>query len=104
MYRYQYQIITKKRVTNVISLYRPPDTSVDNFTEEIEDLLKNHNQQTYMYVGGDFNINLLKYKRHDQTDSFVNKMFSLGYKPLINKPTRITAYSSTLIDNISRMI
>ena len=27
-------------------------------------------------------------------------MFSLGYKPLINKPTRITAYSSTLIDNI----
>ena len=27
-------------------------------------------------------------------------MFSLGYKPLINKPTRITAYSSTLFDNI----
>ena len=29
---------SKYRVTNVISLYRPPDTSVDNFTEEIEDL------------------------------------------------------------------
>ena len=27
-------------------------------------------------------------------------MFSLGYKPLINKPTRTTTYSSTLIDNI----
>ena len=27
-------------------------------------------------------------------------MFLLGYKPLINKPTRITAYLSTLIDNI----
>ena len=27
-------------------------------------------------------------------------MFSLGYKPLINKPTRITAYSSTSNDNI----
>ena len=89
---------SKNRITNVISLYRPPDTGVDNFTEEIEDLLKNHNQQTY--VCGDFNINLLKYKQHDQTDSFVNKMFSLGYKPLTNKPTRITAYSSTLIDNI----
>ena len=75
-----------------------PDTSIDNFTEEIERFLKNHNQQTY--VCGDFNIDLLKYKQHDQTDSFVNKMFSLGYKPLINKPTRITAYSSTLIDNI----
>ena len=64
MYRYQYQII-KNRVTNVISLCRPPDTSVDNFTEEIEDLLKKHNQQTY--VCGDININLLKCKQHDQT-------------------------------------
>ena len=29
MYRYQYQISKK------YSLYRPPDTSIDNFTEEI---------------------------------------------------------------------
>ena len=27
-------------------------------------------------------------------------MFSLGYKPLINEPTRITAYLSTVIDYI----
>ena len=31
-------------------------------------------------------------------------MFSLVYKPRINKPTRITAYSSTLIDNIFTII
>ena len=43
---------------------------------------------------------IIKYKQHEQTDTFFNKMFSLGYKPLIKKPTRITAYSSTLIDNI----
>ena len=87
---------SKNRVTNVISVYRPPDTSIVNFTEEIEDILKNHNQQTY--VCGDSNIDLLKYKRHDQTDSFVNKMFSLEYKPLVNKPSRITVYSSTKHD------
>ena len=29
MYRYQYQISKK------YSLYRPPDTSIDNFTEEL---------------------------------------------------------------------
>ena len=86
------------RVINIVSLYRPPDTSIDNFTASIEDLLKNNNQQTYVY--GDFNIDIIKYKQHEQTDTFVNKMFSIGYKPLINKPTRITAYSSTLIDNI----
>ena len=34
---------SKNGVTNVIS-----DTSIDNFTEEIEDLMKNHNQQTYV--------------------------------------------------------
>ena len=50
--------------------------------------------------GGDFNIDLIKYKQHEQTDTLVDKMFSLGYKPLINKPTRIIDYSSTLIDNI----
>ena len=43
---------------------------------------------------------IIKYIQHEQTDTFVNKKFSLGYKPLINKPTRITAYSSTLINNI----
>ena len=86
------------KVTNIVSLYRPPDTSIDDFTASIEALLINNNQQTY--VCGDFNIDLIKYKQHEQTDTFVNKMFSLGYKPLIKKPTRITAYSSTLIDNI----
>ena len=86
------------KVTNIVSLYRPPDTSIDDFTASIEALLMNNNQQTY--VCGDFNIDLINYKQHEQTDTFVNKMFSLGYKPLINKPTRITAYSSTLIDNI----
>ena len=35
------------RVTNNVSLSRPPDTSIDDFTASIEDLLKNKNQQTY---------------------------------------------------------
>ena len=33
-------------------------------------------------------------------NSFVNQLFSNGYYPLITKPTRITASSKTLIDNI----
>ena len=41
----------------MISLYRPPDTCIENFTEIIEDHLNNNNQQ--IQVCGDFNIDLI---------------------------------------------
>ena len=49
---------------------------------------------------GDFNINLFNYDSHTKTADFINLMFSYSYAPFINKPTRITEQSSTLIDNI----
>ena len=47
-----------------------------------------------------FNINLLNNKTHQNTQNFTNVMVSMGIYPLITKPTRITEYSLTLIDNI----
>ena len=52
------------------------------------------------YICGDFNIDLLKYKIHQNTSRFVDMIFSLGLFPLITKPSRITQHSRTLIDNI----
>ena len=46
------------------------------------------------------NVDLLKYGSDTNTTHHVDTMFSLGLYPLIDKPTRITAYSATLIDNI----
>ena len=46
------------------------------------------------------NVDLLKYGSDTNTTHYVDTMFSLGLYPLIDKPTRIIAYSATLIDHI----
>lgn len=49
---------------------------------------------------GDFNIDLLKLDLNDNSNSFINLMFSSSFYPTISKPTRITKSTATLIDNI----
>jgi hypothetical protein len=46
---------------------------------------------------GDFNIDLLKYEEHQQSDEFINALGTYSFQPYILQPTRIT---ETLIDNI----
>ena len=43
---------------------------------------------------------MLKSDNHGNTKNFLDMMFSLGLYPLIDKPTRITDISATLINNI----
>ena len=52
------------------------------------------------YVAGDYNLDILHYNDHAQTHEFVDNLFSHMLFPLMTKPTRITANSATLIDNI----
>ena len=49
-------------------------------------------EQKSMFLLGDFNVNLLNYNEHNQT----NELFI----PLILQPTRLTSHTNTLIDNI----
>ena len=49
---------------------------------------------------GDFNLDLLKYITHSETDDFLNSMLSNCFHPQILQPTRITDHSANLIDNI----
>ena len=64
----------------------------------ILDILNNENK--LCYIMGDFNINLFNHEVHAPTCNFLNLMFLHSYIPLINKPTRVTNQSATLIDNI----
>ena len=52
------------------------------------------------FIIGDFNLNLLNYDNHRQTAQFIDNMFSNSFIPLINRPTRITQTTATLIDTI----
>ena len=79
-----------------------------NNGEDIRDFLEKFNEilakitrnDKYCYLGGDYNIDLFHYSDHAPTQEFVDSLFSHMFIPLINRPTRITAHSATLIDNI----
>ena len=48
----------------------------------------------------DFNINLLDHNLPPPVKYFINQMISKKLFPIINRPTRVTHHSCTLIDNI----
>ena len=89
--------------TNVIVgvVYRPPDTNLQVFNEMYNQHLEFiKKKQCLCYILGDYNINLLKYDDHIATGKFLDDMFANSFIPLINRPTRVTPTSATLIDNI----
>ena len=58
-------------------------------------------KQIPIFLPGDFNVNLLNYNGHNQTNEFLDTLTSNSFISLILQPTRITSHSNTLIDNIS---
>ena len=82
-------------------IYRPPGTDMDMFNNELSNHLESIKSENKLcYLLGDYNINILNYESHEPTAYFVNSMYSFGFVPLINRPTRITQHSATIIDNI----
>ena len=56
-------------------------------------------EQKSIFLLGDFNVNLLNYNEHNQTNEFLDSLASNSFIPLILQPTRITSHSNTFIDN-----
>ena len=82
-------------------IYRPPDTNMQSFNLSLSDFLRkmNPNKKT-CYIMGDFNVNLLNCENHIPSSEFLELFYSNNFFPLINKPTRVSTSSATLIDNI----
>ena len=81
-------------------MYKTCGSSINEFSEQMQLLMSNVKHNKTVFLCGDINIDLLKYGSDNNTTHYVDTMFSLGLYSLIDKPTRITAHSSTLIDNI----
>jgi len=82
-------------------IYRPPNTDIDLFNTNLMDILDSiQRENKLIYLLGDFNINLLNTDIHNYSSEFIDIMYSHSLFPLINKPTRVTERSATLIDNI----
>ena len=45
-------------------------------------------------------MDILRYDTHSESKNFVDTMFSMGFVPRINNPTRTTTDNAKCIDNI----
>ena len=83
------------------TIYRPPnqilDIFLDKFSLTLSIISKDNNN---CYLMGDFNLDFLQYDKHKSTQEFIDSLFSHMFYPISNRPTRLTSYSATLIDNI----
>ena len=88
---------SRKVIIGVV--YRPPGTSLKDFEDTLAPILSKIDRKL-CYLLGDWNMNLLAYDSHNYTTSCIDLFYSFGYSPLINRPTRVTSSSATIIDNI----
>jgi hypothetical protein len=81
-------------------MYRRPGSNPNDFIDLLNDKLL-HIKQTnkHCIYAGDFNLDLLKHQNHPPTNEFININLALSYIPQINRPTRITKDTATIIDN-----
>jgi hypothetical protein len=95
--------INNKYGKNIIIgvIYRPPNHNFDQFEQAMNKILQAIDRENKIcYLMGDFNIDLLKSESCDYSNKFIEQLFTSSFLPLINKPTRITNHTATLIDNI----
>ena len=92
---------TGQKNTIVAVIYRDPKSNIYEFNTQFNECLEKLTRENKeVYVMGDFNLNLLNCSSLDHVNEFVNTVYNNCFRPLIDKPTRITRFSSTLIDNI----
>jgi len=81
-------------------IYRVPNTNINESLAKYQTIINKLSQYKNVYVGTDQNIDYLKINQHKGTADLLDHFLSGGLIPVINKPTRITHKSATLIDNI----
>lgn len=84
------------------TIYRPPSGCHISFKNEFNRILSLFNKSLYtnILICGDFNYDLLNHENCETTSSFLNDIHSKSLLPTINKPTRISQETATLLDNI----
>ena len=96
-------ILNPKKSDIIIGcIYKQPSVDLNDFNINY---LNNHldkvpKEQKYVFLLGDFNVNLLNYNDHNPTNEFLDSLASNSFVPYILQPTRLTSHSKTLIDNI----
>ena len=96
------ELKNKKRENIVVGTVYRHHTAVSDFLDTFfrKFLQKMTNSRKNCIFCGDFNVDLTQYGNKPMVDSFFDEISSFSFRPLILQPSRVTANSFTLIDNI----
>ncbi|XP_065654889.1 uncharacterized protein LOC136081496 [Hydra vulgaris] len=97
------EILTKNAKNIILSCcYRPPNGVIEDFNAFLHNdiIKKSSHKKKLNYLIGDFNLNCFEYHNNTNVKKFYNDIFEIGAVPLINKPTRISSTSASILDNI----
>jgi len=88
--------------TTIIGIvYKPDYVIFADFLMEINKCLNIiSNEKKPCFIMGDFNLNLLEHNSNSKISDYINTFYSHYFVPCIDRPTRITPNTATLIDNI----
>ena len=101
LFSHMYNVLSLYVIGNVYRLpsYNAEDLSA--FTNEYSDLLNRlRTRSKFVYICGDYNIDILKMCSNNNYNTFYENVISSSFAPKITLPTRICDTTSTLIDNI----
>ena len=94
------EIVNPKKSNILVGvIYRHPSMDLADFNcNYLNKLLENTSkEQKSIFLLGDFNVNLLNYNEHNETNEFLDSLASNSFIPLILQPTKITSHSNTLL-------
>ena len=93
---------SNKKAYIIGNFYRSPSNNPRQFLEQMDNILvsiERHSSKQILLVG-DFNIDLIKHQHDPIGQQLIDLMARHGFVQVINRPTRITDHSMTLIDHI----
>ena len=81
--------------------YRQPNGDAKEFEKHLNKILSTNNiLKKDVIMASDFNMNLLDSEQNKKVQNFLNIMFGHSMMPVINKSTRVTKNTATVIDHI----
>ena len=94
--------VNNKKHIIIGCIYKAAMLSISHLNDKMEALLNRVAEENKeVYLLGDMNINLGdRCSNNLQTQEFRNLLSTYSFTPLIHRPTRITPFSATIIDNI----
>ena len=95
--------IQNEKAKNILitCCYKPPSGDTEALNNYLKCILTKANREgKKSFILGDFNVNCLNYYDDSTVRKFYDEIYKQGAIPLINRPTRVTKSSATLIDNI----